>query len=77
MSMPSVAHSSLSGMRSDMSVGSLSVGSFKGGHSSRGGSVAGGSLLGDGENSVLLGAIDEESLQDEVEAEQGEAVEAE
>ena len=79
MSMPSVAHSSLSGMRSDMSVGSLSVGSFKGGHSSRGGSVAGGSLLGDGENSVLLGAIDEESLQDEAEAEaeQGEAVEAE
>eukprot|EP00579_Thalassiosira_antarctica_P011285 CAMPEP_0201911600 /NCGR_PEP_ID=MMETSP0903-20130614/2482_1 /ASSEMBLY_ACC=CAM_ASM_000552 /TAXON_ID=420261 /ORGANISM="Thalassiosira antarctica, Strain CCMP982" /LENGTH=330 /DNA_ID=CAMNT_0048446335 /DNA_START=260 /DNA_END=1248 /DNA_ORIENTATION=+ len=33
LSMPSVAHSSLSGMRSDMSVGSgLSVGSFKGGH---------------------------------------------
>ncbi|KAL9186123.1 hypothetical protein ACHAXT_005361 [Thalassiosira profunda] len=62
MSMPSVAHSSLSGMRSDMSVGSLSnisVGSFKGGHS-RGGSVAGGSLMGDGENSVLLGTLDEE-----------------
>mmetsp|Transcript_8568 Transcript_8568/g.13534 ORF Transcript_8568/g.13534 Transcript_8568/m.13534 type:complete len:370 (+) Transcript_8568:67-1176(+) len=36
LSMPSVAHSSLSGMRSDMSVGSLSVGSFKGGAHSRG-----------------------------------------
>ncbi|KAL7526657.1 hypothetical protein ACHAXR_001584 [Thalassiosira sp. AJA248-18] len=59
LSMPSIAHSSLSGMRSDMSVGSLSVGSFKGGHS-RGGSVAGGSLLGDGENSVQLGTLDEE-----------------
>lgn len=60
LSMPSVAHSSLSGMRSDMSVGSgLSLGSFKGGHS-RGGSVAGGSLMGDGENSVLLGTLDEE-----------------
>ena len=61
MSMPSVAHSSLSGMRSDMSVGSLSVGSFgKGGAShSRGGSLAGGSVLGDGDNSVLLGTLDE------------------
>ena len=59
MSMPSVAHSSLSGVRSDMSVGSLSVGSYKGGHS-RGGSVTGGSLMGDGENSVLLGTLDEE-----------------
>ena len=60
MSMPSVAHSSLSGMRSDMSVGSLSVGSFgKGGAHSRGGSLAGGSVLGDGDNSVLLGTLDE------------------
>ena len=61
MSMPSVAHSSLSGMRSgdNMSVGSLSVGSFKGGQS-RGGSLAGGSLMGDGENSVVLGTLDEE-----------------
>mmetsp|Transcript_21965 Transcript_21965/g.47698 ORF Transcript_21965/g.47698 Transcript_21965/m.47698 type:complete len:380 (-) Transcript_21965:192-1331(-) len=65
LSMPSVAHSSLSGMRSDMSVGSgLSLGSFKGGHS-RGGSVAGGSLMGDGENSVVLGTLDEEG-EDEV-----------
>jgi len=62
MSMPSVAHSSLSGVRSDMSVGSLSVGSFGKGTHSRGGgaSVAGGSLMGDGENSVLLGTLDEE-----------------
>jgi hypothetical protein len=61
ISMPSVAHSSLSGIRSgdNMSVGSLSVGSFKGGQS-RGGSLAGGSLMGDGENSVLLGTLDEE-----------------
>ena len=61
MSMPSVAHSSLSGMRSDMSVGSLSVGSFGkgGGAHSRGGSLAGGSVLGDGDNSVLLGTLDE------------------
>jgi len=65
LSMPSVAHSSLSGIRSDMSVGSLSVGSFKGGAHSRGGSVAGGSLMGDGENSVFLGTLDEEG-EDEV-----------
>ena len=60
---PSIAHSSLSGMRSggdNMSIGSLSVGSFKGGGQSRGGSLTGGSLMGDGENSVLLGTLDEE-----------------
>lgn len=76
LSMPSVAHSSLSGMRSDMSVGSLSVGSFKGGAHSRGGSVAGGSLMGDGENSVLLGTLDEEG-EDELSVQDAEqAVEA-
>jgi len=38
------------------------VGSFGKGTHSRGGgaSVAGGSLMGDGENSVLLGTLDEE-----------------
>jgi len=47
MSMPSVAHSSLSGMRSDMSVGSigsvLSMGSFTKGSSAAAGAVGGGS----------------------------------
>lgn len=74
MSMPSVAHSSLSGMRSDMSVGSigsaLSMGSFtKGGCAgaagSREGSVAGGSCVGDGELSVLLGTLDEVGEEEE------------
>lgn len=78
MSMPSVAHSSLSGMRSDMSVGSigsaLSMGSFtKGGSAavsgaggcSREGSVAGGSCVGDGELSVLLGTLDEVGEEEE------------
>ena len=64
MSMPSMSHSSFStagaggGMRGSdtMSLGSLSVGSVnKGG---------GGSLMGDGENSVLLGTLDEEGEED-------------
>ncbi|KAL7499048.1 hypothetical protein ACHAWT_008008 [Skeletonema menzelii] len=74
MSMPSVAHSSLSGMRSDMSVGSigsaLSMGSFTkgaaaGGGHSREGSVTGGSFVGDGELSVLLGTLDEVGEEEE------------
>jgi len=74
MSMPSVAHSSLSGMRSDMSVGSigsaLSMGSFTkggaaGGGHSREGSVAGGSFVGDGDMSVLLGTLDEVGEEEE------------
>lgn len=81
ISMPSVAHSSLSGIRSDMSVGSigsaLSMGSYTKGCSgavggtgtngghSREGSVAGGSILGDGELSVLLGTLDEVGEEEE------------
>ncbi len=60
----------LGGMRGSdtMSVGSLSIGSLtKGGGQSKGGgggSLAGGSLMGDGENSVLLGTLDEEGEED-------------
>ena len=78
MSMPSVAHSSLSGMRSDMSVGSIGSASYSsftkggaagvvagaGGHS-REGSVTGASLVGDGELSVLLGTLDEVGEEEE------------
>lgn len=75
ISMPSVAHSSLSGVRSDMSVGSLSVGSFgKGGQSSRGGGASiAGSYVGDGE-SVLLGPLVEEGEDDESDAKSAEGL---
>lgn len=74
MSMPSVAHSSLSGMRSDMSVGSIGSASYSsftkgaavaGGAHSREGSVTGASLVGDGELSVLLGTLDEVGEEEE------------
>jgi len=61
MSMPSVAHSSLSGMRSDMSVGSigsvLSMGSFTKGSSAVAGAVGGGSAAAVGGYSSREGSV--------------------